>query len=101
MVAFNLGLGWIGSPRSRIAAIRQAAMSRAPGSRSSGMRASVGEQKANSQPGGRRFPTTACFYPSMEVTYSILGDGLMAVLSHPVAGFSPDIAADLSDKRVQ
>jgi hypothetical protein len=49
MVAFNLGLGWIGSPRSRIAAIRQAAMSRAPRSRSSGMSVSVGEQKANSQ----------------------------------------------------
>ena len=37
MVDFSLGLGLIGSPRSRIAAIRQAAISRAPRSRSSGM----------------------------------------------------------------
>jgi len=49
MVAANLGLGRIGSPRSRIAAIRLAAMSRAP--RSSGMRISVGEQKEKRQPG--------------------------------------------------
>jgi hypothetical protein len=39
----------MGSPRSRMAAIRQAAMSSAPRSRSSGMPVSVGEQKANSQ----------------------------------------------------
>jgi hypothetical protein len=39
----------IGSPRSRMAALRQAAISRAPRSRSSGMLTSVGEQKANSQ----------------------------------------------------
>jgi len=51
MVAANLGLGRIGSPRSRMAAIRQAAMSRAPRSRSSGMRISVGEQKEKRQPG--------------------------------------------------
>ncbi len=49
MVDFRLGLGLIGSPRSRIAAIRQAAISRAPRSRSSGMRYMIGEQKANSQ----------------------------------------------------
>src|SRR5271157_393870 len=39
----------MGSPRSRMAAIRQAAMSSAPRSRSSGMPASVGEQKAKRQ----------------------------------------------------
>jgi hypothetical protein len=49
-----LGLAWIGSPRSRIAAIKQAAMSTALRSRSSGMALSVGEQKTNRQP--REYP---------------------------------------------
>src|SRR5271166_1853528 len=93
MVAFNFGLGWIGSPRSRIAAIRQAAMSRAPRSRSSGIRASVGEQKANSQP---RRAFLGC-----EVAYLHNRSHYMGVLSQPVSGFSPDTATDLSHKRVQ
>ena len=50
MVAVNLGLGFIGSPRSLMAATRLAAIKRAPSCfGSSGIPPIIGEQKANSQ----------------------------------------------------
>jgi len=45
-VAFSFGLGWIGSPRRRIAATMHAAISRAPFSRCLSMPESIGEHKA-------------------------------------------------------
>src|SRR3974377_888335 len=99
MVAFSLGLGFMGSPRSRMAAIRQAAISRGPRSRSSGMSVSLGEQKANSQPR---------YFRNRELHFSRIGEIIlhsrrivMWVLSQRVAGFSSEVPANLSDKQVQ